>query len=266
MTEFLISRRALLRSSAFAATAVVTGCATTEPKPGDKVIERVNGGGRFRIPTFGQREGADAKPSTKANERQSVDLPDENYALMYGAMSDGGFNLPAVPWEKINPRYLRQTVANTTGEGAGKLVVVTSQHALYWTLPFGRAVRYGVGLGREGFEWSGRGNVKRKTQWPRWHPPEEMIERQPELEKYRTTYNKKTKTWDGGMGPGLFNPLGARALYIFQGEVDTQYRLHGSPEWNSIGKSVSSGCVRLMNQDVIDLYKRVPEGTEVIVR
>ena len=127
-------------------------------------------------------------------------------------------------------------------------------------------MRYGVGLGKEGFEWTGEGIVKRKARWPRWHPPEEMILRKPELEEYRTTFDKKTQTWVGGMDGGLLNPLGARAHYIFQGEVDTQYRLHGSPEWNSIGKSVSSGCVRLINQDVVDLYDRVSEGTRVIVR
>ncbi|MEM9575323.1 MAG: L,D-transpeptidase, partial [Pseudomonadota bacterium] len=137
---------------------------------------------------------------------------------------------------------------------------------LYFTLPGGRAMRYGVGLGRAGFEWSGAGDIRRKSEWPKWHPPAEMIEREPELEKYRTTYNKETGTWDGGMEPGLLNPLGARAHYIYQGEQDTLYRLHGSPEWWSIGKSVSSGCVRLINQDVIDLYNRVPKGAEIIVR
>ncbi|MEO1747979.1 MAG: L,D-transpeptidase, partial [Pseudomonadota bacterium] len=130
----------------------------------------------------------------------------------------------------------------------------------------GRAIRYGVGLGRQGFEWSGEGYIKRKAKWPKWHPPAEMIEREPELEKYRTTYNRATDTWVGGMEPGLLNPLGARAHYIFQGNQDTLYRLHGSPEWWSIGKSVSSGCVRLINQDVIDLYKRVRSGAEIVVR
>ena len=93
-----------------------------------------------------------------------------------------------------------------------------------------------------------------------------MIDREPELEKYRTTYNRATDTWVGGMEPGLLNPLGARAHYIFQGTQDTLYRLHGSPEWWSIGKSVSSGCARLINQDVIDLFKRVRSGAEIVVR
>ena len=207
-------------------------------------------------------------PTAVASTAQPTPQPSENsrYDFVYGAVLDEGFQIPAVPWDKIDSRFLRQEVADNTGVGAGKVVVETSQHYLYFTIPGGRAIRYGVGLGREGFEWSGRGDVRRKAKWPKWHPPAEMIDREPELEKYRTTYNRQTDTWEGGMEPGLLNPLGARAHYIFQGEKDTLYRLHGSPEWWSIGKSVSSGCVRLINQDVIDLYNRVPEGAEIIVR
>ena len=242
MTHFTLSRRSLIMgASAFA----LAGCQTKAKTDGD-------------APEL-------ASKPIRMPFVNTEPLPDGDYASMYAAQQDGEFLVPAVPWEKIDQRYLRQAVINNTGEGPGKLVVVTSEHALYWTLRGGQAVRYGVGLGKAGFEWSGRGDVKRKAQWPRWHPPEEMIERKPELERYSTIYNAKEKTWDGGMAGGLLNPLGARALYIYQGEVDTLYRLHGSPEWNSIGKSVSSGCVRLINQDVIDLHSRVPEGTEVIV-
>ena len=115
-------------------------------------------------------------------------------------------------------------------------------------------MRYGVGLGRQGFEWSGRARIAWKRPWPTWTPPAEMIERQPELEEYRH-----------GMEPGLDNPLGARALYIFEGNVDTLYRLHGTNEVWSIGKAVSSGCVRLLNQDAIDLYDRVASGSPILV-
>ena len=117
---------------------------------------------------------------------------------------------------------------------------------------------HGVGLGRAGFEWSGRAVVQWKQAWPKWTPPDDMIRRQPELVKYSAA--------NGGMAPGLDNPLGARALYIFQNGEDTLYRLHGSPEWWSIGKSVSSGCVRLLNQDIMDLYNRAEVGAKVIVR
>jgi lipoprotein-anchoring transpeptidase ErfK/SrfK len=176
---------------------------------------------------------------------------------MYGEKVDGGFTIPAIPIEKVQPRLFRQIVRDPTGEKPGTVVVDTKNHYLYWTLPGGDAMRYGVGLGKQGFEWSGRAVVQWKQAWPKWTPPAEMIQRRPELAKYSAE--------NGGMPGGLDNPLGARALYLFQNNEDTLYRLHGSPEWWSIGQSVSSGCVRLMNQDVIDLYDRVPSGTTVVV-
>ncbi|MGB7286685.1 MAG: L,D-transpeptidase [Salaquimonas sp.] len=240
MSGHIISRRLFLMGSGAAAATLLAGCQSvprTRPIPSSVI------------------------------PAQPVDPTEINsFASFYAPKIDGGFQIPAVPWEKIDRRFLRQEVADNTGVGPGKIVVETSQHYLYFTMQGGRAMRYGVGLGREGFEWSGTGDVRNKTEWPKWHPPAEMIDRVPELEEYRTTYNKENDTWDGGMEPGLNNPLGARAHYIFQGENDTLYRIHGSPEWWSIGKSVSSGCVRLINQDVIDLYSRVPLGTEIIVR
>jgi lipoprotein-anchoring transpeptidase ErfK/SrfK len=185
--------------------------------------------------------------------------------LMYAAMTDEGHEIPAVPIEQIDPRYYRQIVPNPTGEMPGTVVVDTGNHFLYVVGNFEQAIRYGVGLGREGFEWAGRGVVEWKQKWPRWFPPNEMIDRQPELEKYRARQIPGTNNWEGGMPAGVNNPLGARALYIYQDGKDTLFRLHGSPEWASIGKSVSSGCVRLMHQDVIDLYDRVPEGTPIVV-
>ena len=185
---------------------------------------------------------------------------------IYASLTDDGFRIPAVPWEKIDKRFLRQVVPNPTAEPPGRLVVETRQHLLYWTMPGNMAVRYGVGLGREGFEWSGRAEVGRKSRWPKWHPPDEMIDREPKLERYRTTFDRENNEWVGGMEGGLENPLGARALYIFEGRQDTLYRIHGTPQWNSIGRSVSSGCVRMINQDVIDLFARVPEATPILVR
>ncbi len=179
------------------------------------------------------------------------------YQDLYSARVDEGYELPAIPVERIDPAYLRQMVPDPTGEAPGTIVVDQSQHYLYLVQPGGQAMRYGVGLGREGFAWSGRAVVQWKRKWPRWTPPDEMVARQPELEPYSIE--------NGGMEPGLQNPLGARALYIFQGGEDTLYRLHGSPEWFSIGQSVSSGCVRLINQDVVDLYDRVPNGSPILV-
>jgi len=246
MSETPISRRTLLNGSAILSVAALTGCVTEGSPPPDQPLPRNEPAPRF--------------------DRNADTGSDFNYASIYGPVSDGGFTIPAVPYQQVPERFRRQYVRNTTGEGPGKLVVQTSNHFLFYTLPGGRAIRYGVGLGRAGFEWSGTGNVKVKRRWPKWHPPDEMIEREPELERYRTTFNESTGEYEGGMEPGLTNPLGARALYIWQNGKDTLYRLHGSPEWNSIGKSVSSGCVRLMNQDVIDLYNRVPDGTDIIVR
>lgn len=189
-----------------------------------------------------------------------------NYELMYAAITnDDGHNIPAVPYKKIDPKYYRQVVTDPTGEAPGTVVVDTAGHFLYVVGNFGQAIRYGVGLGRQGFEWSGNGVIQWKQKWPRWFPPEDMIGRQPELQKYRAKQIPGKNEWEGGMEAGVQNPLGARALYIYQDGKDTLYRLHGSPEWWSIGKSVSSGCVRLINQDVIDLYERVPDGAPIVV-
>jgi lipoprotein-anchoring transpeptidase ErfK/SrfK len=195
----------------------------------------------------------------------SADPAFGGYRHMYAATIDDGYEIPAVPIEEVDPKFYRQVVLDPTGERPGTVVVDVSNHFLYLVREGGEAMRYGVGLGRQGFEWAGRGVIQWKQKWPRWFPPDEMIDRQPELEDYRARQIPGTNEWEGGMQPGIMNPLGARAHYIFQDGKDTLYRVHGSPEWWSIGKSVSSGCVRLINQDVIDLYDRVPEGTPIVV-
>ncbi|WP_137932188.1 L,D-transpeptidase [Mesorhizobium comanense] len=226
--SFRLSRRGFLNAAALGAASIaVSACTTTGPGP------------------------------TQPPPPTSVEPPLADYASMYAAVNDGGFDLPAIPVDRIDPQFLRQVVPDPTGQKPGTIVVDTTGHFLYLVRPGGQAIRYGVGLGRAGFEWSGDAVVQWKQKWPKWTPPDEMIARQPELKQYSAD--------NGGMPGGLKNPLGARALYLFQGNVDTLYRLHGSPEWRSIGKSVSSGCVRLMNQDIIDLYDRVPSKTPVIV-
>lgn len=179
------------------------------------------------------------------------------FAAMYAAYPDGDFVLPPIPYQKIAPQFLRQIVDDPTGEQPGTIVVDTKRRFLYLVRQNGKAIRYGVGVGRAGFSWSGRGVIQYKKKWPTWTPPAEMISRQPQLKKFSAE--------NGGMKPGLTNPLGARALYIFQNGQDTLYRLHGSPEWFSIGKQASSGCIRLMNQDIIDLFDRVPEKAPILV-
>jgi len=182
---------------------------------------------------------------------------DMSYVSMYRARPEERFPLPAINPAKIPKRFYRQQVDYKTPEPVGTLIVDTKAFYLYLVQPNGKALRYGVGLGRAGFEWSGRAQIARKAVWPTWTPPAEMIARQPELEKW---------SWqNGGMPSGLKNPLGARALYIYQNNKDTLYRLHGTAEYWSIGSAVSSGCVRLFNQDIIDLYNRVPVGTQIVV-
>lgn len=176
---------------------------------------------------------------------------------MYGPINDGGFAIPGIPYWQIDSRFYRQRVLDPTGERPGTVVVDTPSRFLYLVEEGGTAMRYGVGIGRDGFSWGGEGVIQCRQKWPKWTPPDEMIARQPELEKYSSR--------NGGMPPGLMNPLGARALYIFQNKQDTLYRLHGNPEWKSIGKAVSSGCVRLLNQDIIDLYERVPQKARILV-
>lgn len=197
-------------------------------------------------PAFTKLPTAPAKPA----------IPQE-YALAYGPKPNEQFPIPAVDLTKVPERFWRREVDYTSPHPVGTVIVDTSSYFLYHVMPNGRAMRYGVGLGRQGFTWSGRGIIQWKRAWPKWTPPAEMIGRQPELEKYSAA--------NGGMQPGIDNPLGARALYIFQGGKDTLYRLHGSPEYWTIGKAVSSGCVRLMNQDVIHLYDRVKNGSTLIV-
>ena len=188
---------------------------------------------------------------------QRVRVPRETLeiaARMYAAAPEEPFPIPAVDIGKLHPEYYRRLVDYPTGERPGTIVVDTHNRFLHLVMPEGKAVRYGIGIGRQGFTWSGRGTIQFKREWPTWTPPSEMIERQPELEEYRN-----------GMAPGLENPLGARALYIFQDGIDTLYRVHGSGDVASIGQAVSSGCVRLLHQDVIDLYNRVPVPSPIVV-
>ncbi len=175
----------------------------------------------------------------------------------YKARKDGGFNLPAIPVKKMKKQFLRQRVSYRTFEKAGTLIVDTKHRYLYLVEGGGKAMRYGIGVGKAGFEWSGQANVAWKQEWPKWTPPQEMIDRRPDLAKYGG---------ENGMKGGPKNPLGARALYIFQNGKDTLYRLHGSPQWASIGTAASSGCIRLINQDIIDLYSRVRNGAKIIVK
>lgn len=145
----------------------------------------------------------------------------------------------------------RRLVADPTGRPAGTVTINTATRQLYLSLGDGRALEYGIGVGRQGFLWKGSAEVGRKAVWPGWTPPPEMLQRRPDLPRH--------------MEGGIDNPLGARALYLFQGHKDTLFRIHGTNEPDTIGKAVSSGCIRMLNADVIDLYQRVPKGARVVV-
>jgi lipoprotein-anchoring transpeptidase ErfK/SrfK len=159
-----------------------------------------------------------------------------------------GMTEPGGAPASVVPERFRRTIVNySSREAPGTVIIDTANTALYYVLGQNRAIRYGVGVGREGFTWSGVQTISRKAQWPDWHPPAEMIARQPYLPRFMAG------------GPG--NPLGARAMYL----GGTEYRIHGTNDPSTIGKFVSSGCIRLTNEDVADLFGRVDVGTRVVV-
>lgn len=180
---------------------------------------------------------------------------DPTYVAMYGPRPDEVHPVPATDISEVDPKFLRREVAYYGREEPGTIVVDTAAHYLYLVRENGRAIRYGIGVGKEGMAWSGRARVGRKAAWPRWTPTAAMIKREPE----------RNAKWAGGMPAGIENPLGPRALYLYDGDRDTMYRIHGTTEPWSIGENVSSGCIRLFNQDIIDLFNRVPVGSPVVV-
>ena len=166
---------------------------------------------------------------------------------MTNMMDQPGY-VPTATEEQLDPAMERQAVFFRTVEQPGTIIVHTSERYLYLVQGNNRAIRYGIGVGRDGFQWAGLQRIYRKSEWPDWTPPPEMIERQPYLPRFMAG------------GPG--NPMGARALYI----GETVYRMHGTNQPQTIGSAVSSGCFRLVNPDIIDLYERVPVGTKVVVQ
>ncbi len=174
----------------------------------------------------------------------------------YAALDTEPFPVPAVDLTEIDPRFLRREVAYATPEPPGTIVVDPASRFAYLVREGGRAIRYGVGVGKdEAFNFRGDAIIARKAEWPRWRPTPAMIRREPER------YGPVAAGLPGGPG----NPLGPRALYLYRNGQDTLYRLHGTTEPGTIGTMVSSGCVRLLNQDIIDLYRRVPTGSRAVV-
>ena len=231
----LPSRRVLLAGLAATASASVAGCVA----PGG--------------PTA-------ARPPVNGLAATAPALGGFDYATIYAEVKGEPFPVPAVEYAKLDRAFLRQEVEYTGREKPGTIVVDPRARFLYHIGDGGRARRYGVGVGQEGFGWSGTADVRSKQAWPDWYPPKEMIKRRPDIRP------QLAKLQSGiGMKGGPDNPVGARALYLWQGNKDTLYRIHGTVEPYTIGTSVSSGCIRMLNQDAIDLYARVPTGTKVVV-
>jgi lipoprotein-anchoring transpeptidase ErfK/SrfK len=224
--------RTILTAFGLTATLAITGCASTSSEVSKNEVAPVAAPARV----------------------ETVQIFND----VYGPVTDAGYALPAIPIERVNEKFRRQIVEFQTQEKPGTIIVNTRERFLYYVMSGNRAVRYGIGVGKQGFAWAGEAYVAWKQEWPMWHPPKEMAVRKPDIAQYV----------EKGMGPGLRNPLGARAMYLFNEKgQDTLFRIHGSPEWASIGTAASSGCIRMINQDVIDLYSRVRPGrnSKVIV-
>ena len=175
---------------------------------------------------------------------------------MYAAIDTEPFPVPAVDLSQVDPRFLRREVSFPTREPPGTVVVDPRRRHAYVVMARGRAMRYGVGVGKqEGFNFQGAASIGRKAEWPGWTPTANMIRREP----------KRYGPVADGLPGGPDNPLGPRALYLYRDGRDTMFRIHGTTEPESIGTMVSSGCIRLINQDIIDLYGRVPAGSKAVV-
>jgi lipoprotein-anchoring transpeptidase ErfK/SrfK len=255
-----ISRRHFLASAA--AFAVSTGTALGQAFPTLPPPFRSDD----RYPTDQQRPPANIDPRAQQQPPQQQALPDGQQPpipsgpndkataeLWYlrETIPDARLPIRKVNQNFLNPEFRRQLVPFRHSEQPGTLVVDAKNYFLYLLREGGQAIRYGVGVGREGFGWAGNAIVGRVAEWPTWVPPKEMRLRQPELPER--------------MEGGYDNPLGARALYLYEGNKDTLYRIHGTAEPWTIGTNVSSGCIRLLNEEIADLYLRTPVGTKVVV-
>ncbi len=239
---FLLTRRKMI-IGASASAAGLAGCVSSNPTPAIDAAA---------IPASPPPSGAE--PPAMAGDVAP------KYSAIYAEMKDGEFTVPAVKLAQIDPAFLRKSVAYATKEAPGVIVIDPANHFLYHVEEGGRATRYGVGVGREGFVWAGEATIKSKQEWPDWYPPKEMIERRPDLKKVMVELQSGV-----GMHGGPANPLGARAMYLWQGDHDTLFRIHGTNEPWTVGQSQSSGCIRMINQDAIDLYQKTLVGARVVV-
>jgi lipoprotein-anchoring transpeptidase ErfK/SrfK len=229
-----------MQRSAFLIVATISGASLmsspalsqAQPNLGGGFIEFLFGGQNARSQQFGAQP---AYPGS-SGEPQMIERSQPPYMQVHGN-----------PQARVDPRFHRQVVSYDGNEKPGTVIVDTPQRYLYLVQEDGKAIRYGIGVGRPGFTWAGVKSITRKAEWPDWVPPKEMLARRPDLPHF--------------MAGGPDNPLGARAMYL----GSTLYRIHGSNEPWTIGQAVSSGCIRMRNEDVIDLYDKVKVGTKVVV-
>ncbi|WP_433850802.1 L,D-transpeptidase [Brucella pseudogrignonensis] len=225
---------------AICATISISGCSS---KPSNKAISEINFNTSLENLEF-----------DTSSPRFTPPVKDP--AILYREISDQGRTIAAVKLKEMKPSHIRQMVDYRTDEVPGSIVVDQNNHFLYFVIPKGKAIRYAIGVGPAALGFTeGDAVIDRKQEWPRWIPTASMVARSPEH------YGRYKKGLDGG----LSNPLGARALYMQKNGKDTYYRVHGTNRPKSIGKSVSAGCIRLLNQDIIDLYKRVKIGARIVV-
>jgi lipoprotein-anchoring transpeptidase ErfK/SrfK len=235
---FFLTRRSVIAGASVSAATCLAGCASTNPNPS---------------------LNAASPPPSPANPAMA-DAVEPQYSSIYAEIKDDPFTVPAVKLAQVDSAFLRKNINYATNDAPGTIVIDPANHYLYHVEDGGRATRYGVGVGREGFAWAGEARIKSKQEWPDWYPPKEMIDRRPDLKKVMVELQSGV-----GMHGGPANPLGARAMYLWQGDKDTYFRIHGTNEPWTIGLSQSSGCIRMINQDAMDLYQKTPVGTRVVV-
>ena len=236
---FTISRRSLL-SLGLTATSSLAGCS------------RSSKGG----PLFGGL--LDASGTRRSLSGRTISKP--SYSVVYASYPGEPAPVKEFNYSQMDLAYLRQEVEYLGAEQPGTVDVDPASRHLYFVEAPGRAIRYGVGVGREGFGWSGTAKINMRRSWPDWVPPKEMVARDPGIRAQLVSTSRGK-----GVPGGQTSPLGARAMYLFADGRDTGYRIHGTTEPETIGTNVSSGCIRMVNQDVIHLYQRAPEGTQVFV-
>jgi lipoprotein-anchoring transpeptidase ErfK/SrfK len=255
---FILTRRLLIIGASTSTATCLAGCASSDSNPAIIATAPPPPSSPAANPAIIATPLP--PPSSPAANPAMADAVEPNYSAVYAEVKDGEFTVPAVKLSKANSAFLRTNVAYATKEAPGTIVVDPANHYLYHVEDGGRATRYGVGVGREGFVWYGEATIKSKQEWPDWYPPKEMIDRRPDLKKSVVALQSGE-----GMHGGPANPLGARAMYLWQGDHDTYFRIHGTNEPWTIGLSQSSGCIRMINQDAMDLYQKTPVGTRVVV-